>query len=55
MLERSYHSRYHHITIVVDGSICTGNHLFGKPIWDKLPFERIHFYITGKIEFPFTK
>ena len=38
MLEQSYHSRNHHITTVVDGSICTGNHLFGKPIWDKLPW-----------------
>ena len=52
MLERSYHSRNHHITTVVDGSICTGNHLFGEPIWDKLPwwiFENLEILIFSKI------
>ena len=37
MLELSYHNRNHLIMIVVDGSIWTSNHMFGRAIWDKLP------------------
>ena len=36
MLELSY-NRNHLITTVVDGSICTSNHMFERAIWDKLP------------------
>ena len=37
MLELSYHNRNHFITTIIDGSIFTSNHMFGRAIWDKLP------------------
>ena len=37
MLELSYHNCNHVITTVVDGSICTSNHMFGTAIWDNCP------------------
>ena len=37
MLELLFHKRKQLITTVVDGSICTSNHMFMRAIWDKLP------------------
>ena len=37
MLEILHHKRNYLITTVVNGSICTSNHMFGRTIWDKLP------------------
>ena len=47
MLELSHHNRNHFITTIVDGSIFTSNHMFGRAIWDKLPkciFENLEIF-----------
>ena len=38
MLELLYPKRNHLIMTVVDSSFCTSNHMFGRAIWDKLPW-----------------
>ena len=52
MLELLYHKGNHLITTVVDGSICTSNHMFGWAIWNKLPkciFENLEILKFSKI------